>query len=178
MTKQALVFWFTGLSGSGKTTVAERVKPRLKSKGFSVLILDGDEVRGRRPVPLGFSEKEIKENNCQIAGICLECRLEHDAILVPVISPYAVSRRQAKEILGSFFYEVYFDADLETVMGRDVKGLYGKAKKREIGNLIGFSPEAPYESPVQPDWVVRSGRETVEDSVRGLEGFIMEKLAL
>src|SRR3989338_3709022 len=113
--KRALVFWFTGLSGSGKSTVADGVKPLLEKAGYKTIVLDGDEVRRRHATSLGFSEEDIKKNNSLIVGLCEETRQKYDVILVPIISPYAASRQEAKKRLGDGFYEIYFNADLHCV---------------------------------------------------------------
>jgi adenylyl-sulfate kinase len=178
MTKRAGVFWFTGLSGAGKTTVAERLKPMLESLGYSVLVLDGDDIRARLHRHLGFTEPEILENNRLIAEHCREVRGDFDVILVPIISPYAVSRKHARDLLGEGFYEVYFDANLETVMARDVKGLYAKARRNELGNLIGYSPKMVYDRPQNSDFVVHSGSESVEESTRRFGNFVIKSLKL
>jgi adenylyl-sulfate kinase len=174
--KKALVFWFTGLSGSGKTTIANGVKPLLEEQGYSVLILDGDEVRNKLHRNLGFSEEDIKENNLLIAKMCKTNRLQYDIIMVPIISPYASPRNQARDLLGSGFYEIYFDANLDWVMARDVKGLYTKAKLKQINNLIGYSPANPYQIPQNPDFIVHSGRDTIENCVKGFYDFIISCL--
>lgn len=174
--RKALIFWFTGLSGSGKTTVAEAVKPLLELKGYSVLILDGDDVRNRLHLDLGFSEQDIKKNNSLIVGLCQTHQKDYDAILVPIISPYKTSREQARVLLGDTFFEIYFSADLTIVMKRDVKGLYGKAKRNQINNLIGYSPSNIYEIPQNPDFVVNSGQDSVKKSISEFYAFIIHKL--
>ncbi|MBI3316305.1 MAG: adenylyl-sulfate kinase [Candidatus Omnitrophica bacterium] len=176
MTSRALIFWFTGLSGSGKTTAAERAKTLLEKEARRVLILDGDDIRKRLHSDLGFGRGEIKENNARIAGLCDSERARYDVILVPIISPYAESRREARRRLEPGFYEIYFDADLETVMRRDVKGLYVKARRNELRDLIGYSPGAVYECPEKPDLIIASGRESAERSARALVLFIGEQL--
>jgi len=174
--KQGLVFWFTGLSGSGKTTIAEGVKPLLVEKGYSVLILDGDDVRERLHVNLGFSPEDIKKNNFLIAKLCKQSRFNYDVVLVPIISPYLCSRSEARDLLGDGFYEIYFATDLETVMQRDVKGLYKKAKNNEIKNMIGFSPGNIYEPPSHPDFVVASDEDTAENSISKFYQFVLHKV--
>lgn len=176
--KKAFIFWFTGLSGSGKTTVATGIKSLLGSHDYSVLILDGDDVRERLHVNLGFTEQDIKKNNSLIADLCHTYRNDYDVILVPIISPYDISRKQVRAFLGDGFFEVYFSADLASVIKRDVKGLYEKAKRHEINNLIGYSPSNIYEPPQSPDFVVNSGYDSVEKSVSELYKFIMEKFDL
>jgi len=171
-----LVFWFTGLSGSGKTTVATGVNRLLESEGYSVLIIDGDDVRRELNTHLGFTEKDIKKNNTLIVDLCRAHRNDYDILLVPVIAPYKSSRKQARAILGDGFFEIYFSADLDTVIKRDVKGLYSKAKRDEIHDLIGYSPGNVYESPQSPDFVVNSGCDSVEKSVAEFHEFIVSKL--
>src|SRR4051812_21104912 len=99
MTK-ALVFWFTGLSGAGKTTIALDLQKRLKAGGRSVLILDGDDVRKCLHVHLGFSPEDIRKNNALIVQLCQEQRAHHDINFVPIISPYRDSRANARALLS------------------------------------------------------------------------------
>ncbi len=174
----APVFWFTGLSGAGKTTVAEAVKLKLESGGHSVKILDGDEVRARYPKPLGFDEADVKENNRLISELCKEHRETHDVVLVPIISPFAESRRAARVALGEGFYEVHCSADLKCVIARDTKGLYGKAQRKEMDNMIGFSPGYPYEVPQSPDFTICSGNDKIEVSVNEFFAFVMDCLVV
>ena len=174
--RRALVFWFTGLSGSGKTTVAQAATLILGSKGFQILMLDGDEVRKKLHRNLGFSPDEIKTNNELIARLCHISREEYDVILVPIISPYTESRQKARALLGAGFYEVYFDANLDCVMSRDAKGLYAKARSHQIENMIGFSPTNPYQAPPHPDFTVCSGTQTAEESSRAFSDFCLQCL--
>lgn len=173
---RALVIWFTGLSGAGKSTVADGVNALLSEQGYRVLIFDGDTVRTRMHRHLGFTEAEIKENNRLIAELCVENRSGYDVILVPIISPYAVSRRDARERIGTGFYEIYLDADLATVVERDIKGLYAKARNGTLSNVIGISPETPYQAPQAADLIVHTGREEAGASVRELYDFVRDKL--
>jgi len=177
-TKKALVFWFSGLSGSGKTTIAESIKPFLEKDGFSVLVLDGDVVRARLHTRLGFTEQDIKKNNALIANLCQTHQDNYNVILVPIISPYAICREYARNLLGKEFYEVYFSADLETVVKRDVKGLYSKAKRKEISNLIGYSPGNIYEPPQNPDFVVDSMQSSIERTTNEFYEFIIKQLEI
>jgi bifunctional enzyme CysN/CysC len=161
----ALVFWFTGLSGAGKSTIAKRTQERLRSQNRSVLILDGDDVRQLLHIDLGFTPEDIRANNASIVQLCLEERGRYDVILVPIISPYRNCRAAARAALGPMLYEIHFCADLNTVMTRDVKGLYARAQRHEIDNMIGYSQDSPYEPPENPDFVVDSSRETTDVSV-------------
>jgi adenylylsulfate kinase len=125
---------------------------------------------------LGFSEEDIKKNNALIAAHCQTERNRYDVILVPIISPYAQSRRNARKRLGRGFYEVYVSADLECVSERDTKGLYRKAQANQIKNLIGFSKESPYEVPAAPDLAIPTHKQSVRESAEVLEKFILDCL--
>ena len=156
--KRGNVFWFTGLSGAGKTTLAEAVRDQLNAEGIRTAILDGDDVRNRLHKHLGFSEAEIKENNALIAGLCEEERQKVDVVLVPIISPYRESRQKARERLSPGFYEIYIKADIPVLEKRDTKGLYAKAKNGEMDNLIGYSEGAPFEPPENSDLVIDTSK--------------------
>jgi adenylylsulfate kinase len=175
--EKGLIFWFTGMSGAGKTTVAKKVEILLKAAGYSVLVLDGDDIRSRLHCKLGFSEADIKENNRLIAVLCQKEQSNYDLILVPIISPYRISRSESRDLFGRKFYEIYFSADLEVVSKRDVKGLYAKAKRKEISNLIGFSESVPYEPPKNPDLTIDSGKDSIEKSVGEFYNFVINKLS-
>lgn len=174
--RKTFIFWFTGFSGSGKTTVAVEVKQKLEAEGYSICILDGDEVRQRQHKHLGFTPQDIKENNSLIAKMCKENRGKYDVILVPIISPFRESRQKARDLLGSHFYEIYFNASLACVIARDVKGLYAKAKQSKMKNLIGFSPDSIYEVPDKADFIVNSESDSVENSTKALYDFILSRL--
>lgn len=176
MKKYGLIFWFTGLSGSGKTTVAEGVKPLLEADGYSILILDGDDIRKRLHKHLGFSKKDIISNNALIAELCKKHRESYDVILVPIIAPFTSSRKKARASLGKGFYEIYFRADIKTVAKRDVKGLYSKAGRNEIRDLIGYSPGTVYQPPQKPDLALDSGTDSAEKSVSCFYNFVIDKL--
>lgn len=172
----APVFWFTGLSGAGKSTIATLVQIRLATLSVRVTIVDGDHVRDRRTKPLGFSRRDILINNAEIAKVCGAARQGSDAVFVPIISPYAEGRQQARAVLGEGFYEVYFNADLKTVVERDVKALYAKAAQGEIADMIGFAPTSPYEPPVDPDLVIPTASEYSEQSAETLARFVLARL--
>lgn len=170
-----LVFWFTGLSGAGKTTLAESVRKRLNEQNVKTSILDGDDVRNRLHRHLGFSEAEIKENNSLIAGLCEEERQKVDVVLVPIISPYRESRAKAREKLSPGFFEIYIHAEIETLEERDTKGMYAKAKNGEMDNLIGYSKGAPYEPPQAADLVLDTSRSHVDEALNYFIEFILQK---
>ncbi|MCB9721135.1 MAG: adenylyl-sulfate kinase [Candidatus Omnitrophica bacterium] len=145
------VYWLTGLSGSGKSTIAEAFRNQVMSQGKSVSILDGDTIRAKLHRHLDFSVEAIKENNRRIAQLCCEEMSEFDYVVVAVISPFRESRLVSREIIGNAYCEVYVRASLDAVKKRDPKGLYKKALAGEIPNFIGIAPEVPYEPPLTPD---------------------------
>lgn len=162
---KTLVLWFTGLSGSGKTTIANLVYEKLNQEGKNVKMLDGDVIRGTVHKSLGFTPEDIKENNRLIAQICKENLGRYDYILVPIISPFRESRNFAKKLLSSQFAELYIKASLDTCIKRDVKGLYKKAMEGSIDNFIGVSPRVPYEEPDSPDIIIDTEREDASTGV-------------
>jgi adenylyl-sulfate kinase len=174
---QAAIFWLTGLSGAGKTTLAEAVRARLAAEGRRVLILDGDQVREAFHRDLGFTPEDIRENNRLIAELCDRNRAAYDAILVPVISPFRDARSAVRRRLAPGFYEVHVRASLETVEARDVKGLYAKARRGEVGGMIGQSGGVPYEPPEQPEIAIDTATEPKADSIARLLAFIRTRLA-
>ena len=170
--KQGIVIWFTGLSGAGKTTIAESLKDQLTLLGKSVSILDGDTVRGTRHRQLGFSRQDIRENNRLIALLARNQAFRDDFVLVPVISPYHDDRAMARDIIGSNFFELSVTCELEECVGRDPKGLYQKAKAGEISNMIGFSDSSPYESSESPDIDVDTQRLSIAECVDEITNYL------
>ena len=144
------IVWFTGLSGSGKSTVANLIEKRLAAEGRHAYILDGDNVRHGLNKDLGFTEEDRVENIRRVAEVA---RLMADAgliVLVSFISPFRNERRMAREIAGDIaFTEVFVDTPLAVCEARDPKGLYAKARRGEIRNFTGIS--SPYEAPENPD---------------------------
>lgn len=159
----------TGLSGSGKSTVANALEKKLFSIGKHTMILDGDNVRMGLNKNLGFGEKDRIENIRRIAEVS---KLMNDAgliVLTAFISPYRKDRRKAKEIIGDNFIEVYVATPLEECEKRDVKGLYKAAREGKIFDFTGIS--SPYEAPEYPDVVVGENGQSVEECVDAiLEG--------
>ncbi len=170
------VFWFTGLSGAGKTTVADAARARLAEEDISVILLDGDELRRKRKTPLGFSRGDVLTNNAEIAALCRLERRRADAVFVPIISPYRQGRAAARAAIGDGFYEIHFSADRQCVARRDVKGLYAKAALGEIPPMIGFAADTPYEPPENPDLTLNSAAEDAADSAEKLTRFVLSRL--
>lgn len=143
--QKSCTIWMSGLSGSGKSTIANLLEVELNSKGHHTFILDGDNTRLGLNKGLGFSEEDRIENIRRVAEVC---KLMNEAGLIVIcsfISPFEKNREQAKEIIGDNFFEVFIDASLETCETRDPKGLYKKARLGEIKDFTGIS--SPFETP-------------------------------
>ncbi len=159
------ILWFTGLSGSGKTTVALMLKEHLEKLHKTAVVVDGDIIRDKHENKLGFTRADIKENNKRIAEYVVEVLPQFDFVLVPVIAPFAADRANTRVRLGKDYQEIYVACSVEKCAERDVKGLYAKAKSGEISNFIGVDPETPYEVPQNPDFIINTMLETESESV-------------
>ncbi|NOZ07166.1 MAG: adenylyl-sulfate kinase [Chloroflexi bacterium] len=160
---QGFTLWFTGLSGSGKSTLAHHVEEALRARGIrKIEMLDGDVVRTNLSKGLGFSKEDRDTNIRRIGWVC-EVLTRNDVVAIAAaISPYRAVRDEVREKVGRFV-EVYVECPLDTVVARDVKGLYEKALAGEIKNFTGVSD--PYEAPLNPEVVVHTGRESEEESM-------------
>ena len=165
------VVWFTGLSGSGKSTVARAVEANLAATGRLVYVLDGDNVRHGLNKDLGFTPEDRAENVRRVAEVS---RLMHDAglvVFVALVSPFRGDRRAARDLfLPGQFLEVYVDTPLDVVSARDTKGLYAKAAQGSLPNLTGVGQE--YEPPESPDLVLH-GTGDLDASVDALVAAIL-----
>ena len=159
-----LTLWFTGLSGAGKSTVAEIVERELRERGHRVEVLDGDVVRQNLSKGLGFSKEDRDTNIRRIAFVADLLSRNGVGVITAAISPYAEIRDEAHELMGDRFLEVYVKASVEACAERDVKGLYEKAFKGEIKEFTGVSD--PYEPPESPALVVDTESETPEESAQ------------
>lgn len=168
----AAVLWFTGLSGAGKTTIAQHLKQALEVVGQSVLVLDGDAVRATHHRHLGFTPKDIHENNRGIAQMASEYSKHYDVIIIPIISPYAADRAAARVVIGDSFVEVYVHCPIEVCVERDTKGLYSRAHSGTITNLIGVSETMPYEPPEHPEITIRTAQESITQSVSNIMAYL------
>jgi adenylylsulfate kinase len=157
-----LTVWFTGLSGAGKTTIAERVEQELVLRGLRVEMLDGDVVRQSLTKGLGFSKADRDENIRRIGFVADLLTRNGVIVLVPVISPYRAVREEVREKIGAFV-EVYVGTSLEVCEQRDVKGLYRKARDGEIKGFTGI--DDPYEPPLNPDVICITEEESLEQCV-------------
>ena len=161
--QRGCTLWFTGLSGAGKSTLATALAPRLQALGRHVEILDGDEVRTNLSKGLGFS-KEDRDTNIRRIGYVAQLLTRNGAfVITAAISPYREIRDEVRQKIGRDFVEVYANCPLDALVARDVKGLYKKALAGEIKEFTGVSD--PYEAPLNPEIVVETDREAVEQSV-------------
>lgn len=161
MRQKAVVLWLVGLSGSGKSTLARALERALHGRGFLTYLLDGDNLRSGLNNNLGFSEEDRREN-IRRAAEAAKLLLEGGLITIcSFISPTAQVRQTARTIIGSEdFLEIFVNASLEVCEERDVKGLYAKARRGEIGNFTGIS--APFEAPQAPFLEIRTDQQDIE----------------
>ncbi len=159
VSRRPFALWLTGLPAAGKSTLAEGVASLLRDSGLAVCVLDGDVMRRGLNADLGFSEAGRDENvrrAAEVAKLLLDSGI---IVVAALISPFRAARARAREIAGAGrFIEVFVDAPLEICHKRDPKGLYAKAQAGEISALTGI--DSPYETPLDPDLHLRSGRET------------------
>ena len=175
--QNSFVLWMTGLSGSGKSTIAKGLEKKLYAENYLSYVLDGDNIRFGINADLGFSVEDRKENIRRIAEIS---KLFVDAGIVTInsfVSPTIAIREQAKNIIGEQdFIEVYINAPFEVCAQRDVKGLYKKALAGEIKNFTGL--DAPFEAPENPDIEIKTDELTVEESVDKIFNHILKRIKI
>ncbi|RZJ05788.1 MAG: sulfate adenylyltransferase subunit CysN [Brevundimonas sp.] len=165
------VVWLTGLSGAGKSTIADLVEKRLHADGRHTYLLDGDNVRHGLNRDLGFTEEDRVENIRRVAEVA---RLMADAgliVLVSFISPFRAERRMARDLMGAGeFIEVFVDTPLSVAEGRDVKGLYAKARAGALANFTGI--DSPYEAPETPEIHIDTTRESADDAATRILAYL------
>jgi adenylylsulfate kinase len=163
--------WLTGLSGAGKSTIAQLLEKRLKEHDMKVEVLDGDIVRTHLSKGLGFSREDRDTNIKRIAFVCSLLTRNGVISISAAISPYREVREWARREIGNFI-EVYVDCPIEVCRQRDVKGLYKLADEGKIKNFTGV--DDPYEKPEYAELVVETDRETVEESVARIVAKLVE----
>jgi bifunctional enzyme CysN/CysC len=164
------VLWLTGLSGSGKSTLATELEHRLFHNGYSVYVLDGDNIRHGLSSNLAFSPEDRVENIRRVGEVCGLFADAGFVIIAAFISPYREDREIARKATGDAFHEIHVNADLETCESRDTKGLYKRARQGEIPDFTGIS--APYEEPVNAQLQVDTMNRDVEACVNALEDYV------
>ncbi len=173
----AKVIWFTGLSGSGKSTIASALHKRLTSENVPSYVLDGDNIRLGINSDLDFSDSARTENIRRISEIA---KLFVDAgllVITSFISPFIKDRQSARDIIGKQdFIEIYVDCPLEVCEQRDVKGLYARARKGEIKQFTGI--DSPYEAPLKADIIVKSNEFTVDECVDQILTVLSKKITI
>jgi len=170
--ENGIVLWFTGLSGSGKSTISDKLFEYLQKKGVCSERLDGDVMRQSLSKDLGFTKKD-REKNIERAGFVANLLSRNGVIvLASFISPYVKQRQKLKEQVNNFV-EIFIDTDLETCEMRDVKGLYKKARNGKLSNFTGIS--SPYENPVNSDIIIKTEEEGVDQAVIKIVNYLIEK---
>ena len=171
---RSIVLWFTGLSGSGKSTLAHVLEEKLFNEGCITYVLDGDNVRHGLNSNLGFSDSDRKENVRRIGEVS-KLMLEAGIIVMAAfISPFRADREDVRKLVSKGdFIEIYCKASLEICEKRDVKGLYKKARAGEIKNYTGI--DSPYEAPENPELMLDTDNETLNESVSKIYNFLKEK---
>lgn len=175
--QRSVALWLTGLSGSGKSTIAQELERRLYNEGYFAQVLDGDNIRSGINNNLGFSIADREENIRRIAEVT-KLYLNSGIITInSFVSPTIKIRSQAKDIIGAEdFVEVFINTPLEVCEKRDVKGLYAKARKGEISGFTGI--DSPYEPPINPEINVFTENRTVQESANDIYEYILTKIQL
>ncbi len=172
---RGLVVWLTGLSGSGKSTIAAAAERRLFDKGYQVRVLDGDNVRSGLNSDLEFSLADRTESNRRVAELAKLFVQTGFVTLCSFVSPTKAMRDTAREIIGDEdLVIVYVAADLATCEQRDVKGLYAKARSGDLKGFTGI--DSPYEEPEEPELEINTADETVDASAKTLVEYIIERV--
>ncbi|KEF31650.1 Adenylylsulfate kinase [Marinobacter nitratireducens] len=168
------LLWFTGLSGSGKSTIANALDVALHERGYHTFLLDGDNVRHGLCKDLGFSDADREENIRRVGEVC---KLFADAgiiVMSAFISPFTSDRRMVRKLFpAGEFIEVFMDTPLETCESRDPKGLYQKARSGEIKHFTGI--DSPYEVPSHPELRLDTSTMTVDECVDSLIGYLLDR---
>ena len=166
-----IVIWFTGLSGSGKSTIANELDVKLNKRGLRTYILDGDNIRLGLNKDLGFSPESRKENIRRISEVAKLFADSGTIVMAAFISPFKEDRESARDVIGSDYVEVFVDTPIEECIKRDPKGLYKKAIAGEIKGFTGI--DAPYEEPLSSE--ISLGNLSIEDSVAVLMDCLRDK---
>jgi len=167
--QRGVVLWLCGLSGSGKSTLANALEKNLHADGKYVVILDGDNLRSGLNSDLSFSDDDRNENIRRTAEVAKILSSNGAIVILSLITPQEKFRKQAREIIGDRYQEIYVKADFETCMKRDVKGLYAKQAKGEIKNFTGAGSN--FAEPENPDLIIDTINSTEQESLQELINF-------
>ena len=159
------IIWFTGLSGTGKSTLAEKLIKKLKKKNYKVKLIDGDIFRIKKKYKNSFSKQSIISNNLNIIKYLDKIKNNYDYIIVSVISPILITRKKAKKIFKKKYVEIYVNCKISTLKKRDTKGLYKKADLKIVKNLIGYNSKVKYEKSDYAVTNINTDLLTVNESV-------------
>src|SRR5436190_1081137 len=168
--EKGFCLWFTGLSGSGKTTITNLLVRELRARGSKLEVLDGDIVRENLSKGLGFSKEDRDTNIRRIAFVANLLSRNGVPVITAAISPYREIRDEAREMMDDRFIEIYVKASVEICEERDVKGLYAKARSGEIKEFTGVSD--PYEEPQNPEIVVETEKQAPEESAAQILAYL------
>lgn len=172
---QSSILWLTGLSGSGKSTIANAAARELFEQGYQVVVLDGDNIRHGLNNDLGFSDEDRKENIRRIGEVAKLFVQQGTIVITAFISPFREDRKQVRQLVDEGeFYEIYIKCDLDICEQRDPKGLYKKARNGEIPFFTGI--DSPYEEPEAPELVLDSGQNEREECKKQLIEFVKKNL--
>ena len=172
---RGVCLWFTGLSGSGKTTTADALVPMLEARGRTVTVLDGDIVRTHLSRGLGFSREDRDENVRRVGFVAAEIVRHGGLVVCSLVSPYRSTRDEVRQMVNSAggegsFVEVFVDTPLDVVQQRDVKGLYAATERGEVAQMTGVSD--PYEPPESPEIHLLTVDRPVDDNASRVVGYI------
>ncbi len=169
------VFWLTGLSGAGKTSIGLAVQEKLMKKDYFSILLDGDEMRKTLSSDLGYTEEARKENVRRVAEVAHLMAKEGIIVLCAMMSPTVVIRETARHIIGeNIFREIYIHASIETCIERDPKGLYKLNAEKKISHLSGI--DSPFEAPENPFLTIYSDKKPKEDCIDELFYAILQEI--
>jgi adenylylsulfate kinase len=171
--EKGFTLWFTGLSGAGKTTISKIVEDELRERGSRVEVLDGDVIRENLSKGLGFSKEDRDTNIRRIAFVADLLSRNGVPVITAAISPYRETRREARELMGERFVEVWVKASVEVCAERDVKGLYAKAFSGEIKEFTGVSD--PYQDPEHAEIIVDTEAQEPAESAAQIIAYLEER---
>jgi sulfate adenylyltransferase len=172
--KQGLCLWFTGLSGAGKSTIANAVIPMLSENGRQITLLDGDVVRTNLSKGLGFSKEDRDTNILRIGFVAGEITRHNGTVICAAISPYRKTRNEARKMVDEDrFVEIFVNTPIDVCEQRDIKGMYAKARRGEIKGFTGI--DDPYEEPVSPELVITTVDNSPEENAQIIINYLKER---